>query len=251
MDGYYACLDPRSITEKFIGWFKTYEDSILKFEKDKSLYIAFTTSITSMVPTWDKIHFNWALGDLVGQLDSGNWQPMNYLSDGYKGVVCLAADIAYRAIKLNPHLGVNAVIETEGIVLIDEIDMHLHPIWQKRVVEDLKRTFPKIQFIVTTHSPFIIQSLNSTEIINLEGTEIDKNPNSMSIEENSLFMGVTDDRSDKFQRKQELAAEYLSLLKKEPSEELFEKLNQLLIEFSDDPVFIAKLSIERISKFGK
>lgn len=254
LDGYYACLDPRSITEKFIGWFKTYEDGILKFGKEKSLYYAFTNAITSMVPAWDKIHFNWALGDLVGQLENGNWQPLNNLSDGYKGIVSLAADIAYRAIKLNPHLGENAVTETEGIVLIDEIDMHLHPIWQKRVVEDLKRTFPKIQFIVTTHSPFIIQSLKANEIINFGKNQIDKNPNTLSFEENALFMGVEDNRSDLFMRKQKMATRYLELLKNDPSAELFTQLdgilNEILNEFSDDPVLIAKLNIERISKLG-
>jgi predicted ATP-binding protein involved in virulence len=52
-------------------------------------------------------------------------------------------------------------LSTESIVLIDEIDLHLHPSWQTRVLNDLLRTFPKTQFIITTHSPYIVESLNN------------------------------------------------------------------------------------------
>lgn len=252
LDGYYACLDPRSIDQKFLNWFKTYEDSILKFNKDRALYDAFTQAITSMVKDWKEIHFHWGLDDILGKNEEGKWIQLRNLSDGYKGIISLTADIAYRAIKLNPHLGERAVIDTEGIVLIDEIDMHLHPKWQRHIVEDLKRTFPKIQFIVTTHSPFIVQSLKADEVINLDGNLLSEDPDVLTIEENALYMGVSDDNSLKFERKEKLATEYLNLLNGEnPSKEALEKLEALLIEFSDDPVFVAKLKLEKLIKIGK
>jgi hypothetical protein len=83
-------------------------------------------------------------------------------------MIGMVADIAYRCVTLNPHLNQKALEKTNGLVLIDEIDLHLHPKWQKRVVNDLKKTFPQIQFIATTHSPFIVQSLQSDEVINLD-----------------------------------------------------------------------------------
>jgi predicted ATP-binding protein involved in virulence len=250
LDGYYACLDPRSIEQKFLNWFKTYEDSILKFDKEKDLYNAFKNAITSMVPDWQDIHFHWGLDDLLGKDKEGVWTPLRNFSDGYKAIISITADIAYRAIKLNPHLGERAVLDTEGIVLIDEIDMHLHPKWQRHIVDDLKRTFPKIQFIVTTHSPFIVQSLNADEVINLEGNQLSENPNVMSFEENALFMGVSDNNSDKFERKEKLASEYLSMLDtKNPSHDALLKLEELLIEFSDDPAYVAKLKLEKLIKF--
>ncbi|ELY2010597.1 AAA family ATPase [Flavobacterium psychrophilum] len=252
LDGYYACLDPRSIDQKFLNWFKTYEDSILKFNKDRALYDAFTGAITSMVKDWNEIHFHWGLDDILGKNEEGKWVQLRNLSDGYKGIISLTADIAYRAIKLNPHLGERAVLDTEGIVLIDELDMHLHPKWQRHIVEDLKRTFPRIQFIVTTHSPFIVQSLKAEEVINLDENELSEDPDVMTIEENALFMGVSDDNSDKFERKEKLATEYLSLLDvKNPSEEALGKLEALLVEFSDDPAFVAKLKLEKLIKIGK
>ena len=55
------------------------------------------------------------------------------------------------------------------MVLIDELDLHLHPRWQRRVVDDLRETFPKVQFITTTHSPFIVQALKAGELLNLDG----------------------------------------------------------------------------------
>jgi predicted ATP-binding protein involved in virulence len=251
LEGYYACLDSRNIKDKFFNWFKTYEDEVLKFDKDKSLYEAFTNAITSMVNDWNKIHYSWHWEDLMGQVEEKHWLPLSNLSDGYRGIIHLTADIAYRAIKLNPHLGINAVIQTKGIVLIDELDMHLHPKWQRTVVEDLKRTFPNIQFIVTTHSPFVVQSLKANELINLDNRKFAENPDSLTLEENALHMGVEDDHSEKFNRKEKIATEYLNLLKdaKTPNDEAFMKAKELLLEFSDDPAFIAKLRIEELIKF--
>src|SRR5580704_3859906 len=53
--------------------------------------------------------------------------------------------------------------------LIDEVDLHLHPSWQRRVIDDLRRAFPEIQFFATTHSPVIVQSLRAGELIDLDG----------------------------------------------------------------------------------
>lgn len=250
-DGYYACLDPRSIKQKFMSWFKTFEDSALKFNKDKSLYHAYTETLKIIIKEWHDVKFHWGLDDMVGKLSDGTWLPLSNLSDGYRSVIRLVSDIAYRAIKLNPHLGINAVQETEGIVLIDELDMHLHPLWQQRIVADLKLAFPKIQFIATTHSPFIVQSLKSYEIINLDGQLTDQHPDSMSIEENAIFMGVKSKNSKLFNEKEKAAFDYLKILKKGIEHESdIQKLDEL-IETSSDPVFKAKLKLERLAKIGE
>ena len=75
--------------------------------------------------------------------------PICMLSDGEKGVINLVADIAYRMALLNSNL-FERVLQTPGVVLIDEIDMHLHLSWQKRIMKDLMNIFPNAQFIVTT-----------------------------------------------------------------------------------------------------
>jgi predicted ATP-binding protein involved in virulence len=62
--------------------------------------------------------------------------------------------------------------ETEGIVLIDEIDLHLHPTWQKRILKDLMNIFPKVQFIVSTHAPEVINSAKSDSIVILKDNAV-------------------------------------------------------------------------------
>jgi predicted ATP-binding protein involved in virulence len=65
---------------------------------------------------------------------------------------------------LNPQHGRDAHLLTGGVVLIDELDLHLHPAWQRRIVGDLRRTFPLVQFIVTTHSPQIVASVARSQV---------------------------------------------------------------------------------------
>ena len=62
-------------------------------------------------------------------------------------------------------LGVQTLKETPGLVLIDEIDLHLHPKWQRQIVPALKKIFPKIQFFATTHSPQVIGECKPEEIV--------------------------------------------------------------------------------------
>lgn len=84
--------------------------------------------------------------------------PFHELSDGYRNMTAMVADLAWRASVLNPHLLGDAPSLTPGVVLIDEVDLHLHPRWQRRVLGDLLRAFPQVQFVVTTHSPQVISS---------------------------------------------------------------------------------------------
>jgi predicted ATP-binding protein involved in virulence len=93
------------------------------------------------------------------------------LSDGQRAVICLVADIARRMCLLNPVLGDKVVKETPGVVLIDELDIHLHPRWQRILTTGLKRAFPSVQFIAASHSPQVIGELQPEEIILLKQGE--------------------------------------------------------------------------------
>ena len=86
--------------------------------------------------------------------------PVEMLSDGVRNVIAMVADIAFRTCKLNPHLHENAALQTPGVVLIDEVDMFLHPSWQQTIVASLCAAFPRIQFIVTTHSPQVLSTVD-------------------------------------------------------------------------------------------
>lgn len=84
----------------------------------------------------------------------------------------MIADIAYRMAILNPQLLENVLTETEGIILIDEVDLHLHPSWQKRILNDLMEIFPKVQFIVSTHAPEVINFVKSESILILKDNDV-------------------------------------------------------------------------------
>ena len=90
---------------------------------------------------------------------------LDQLSGGYRAVLALAADLAWRMAQGNPHL--DNPLESEAIVLIDEVDLHLHPKWQQRILNDLVRTFPKAQFVVSTHSPQVLTTVGPKHIVEL------------------------------------------------------------------------------------
>lgn len=86
------------------------------------------------------------------------------LSDGYRRLVSIVIDIAIRSALLNKVMfGAEAYKRTHGTVIIDEIDEHLHPELQVRILKALHATFPQIQFIVSTHAPLVMSSVESNE----------------------------------------------------------------------------------------
>lgn len=176
------------------------------------------------------------------------------MSDGFKAMVNIVSEVAYRCIMLNGWLGENAVTETPGIVLIDEIDLYLHPHWQQHVLKDLQNAFPNIQFIVSTHSPFIAQSVRNRNVITLDGKKTSTDPVFRSIEEIAINeMNVNTPRSALYELMVEKAERYYQLVKEgesnaEAVEDIQKELNEIEIQFSDDPAYVALLKAERNSQ---
>jgi len=170
-------------------------------------------------------------------------------------MVAMATDIAVRCATLNPHLKEKSSQETPGVVLIDEVDLHLHPRWQRRVVDDLLRTFPKIQFFGTTHSPFIIQSLPPSagvKLLNLDDEHAedfaDKSVEDISEEIQKVELPQ---RSKRFQDMMEAAEQYFAILEKAKQatsaerEEMKARLDVLSMPYSDDPAYQSFLKMQR------
>ena len=100
----------------------------------------------------------------VVRFDDGHAAPWSELSDGYHAFIALVADIARRAVMLNQFDGVDAPARVEGVVLIDELDLHLHPRWQRVALPSLRKAFPRLQLIVTTHSPQVLSSAENRQV---------------------------------------------------------------------------------------
>ena len=93
--------------------------------------------------------------------EKGCYLNIDQLSEGYRSIIIFICDLLYRLYKNNEI----DIFNTKGVVLVDEIDQHLHLKWQRVIVSKLRQTFPKIQFIFTTHSPTIIQGASEDAII--------------------------------------------------------------------------------------
>lgn len=105
--------------------------------------------------------------------------PWSGLSDGYRSFFGWVSDLVFR---LSRVAGIRPLTEIAGVVLVDEIDLHLHPKWQSEVVQALSRTFPKLQFVLTTHSPLVVGALDMENIVILEqddkGVSVARRPRS-------------------------------------------------------------------------
>ena len=97
---------------------------------------------------------------------------LEQFSDGYKIIIAMVADIASRMAEANPDM--ENPLDSPGIVLIDEIDLHLHPRWQQCILRQLKETFRNVQFVVSTHSPIVLLgALDIVQIVRLDGQHIE------------------------------------------------------------------------------
>lgn len=175
------------------------------------------------------------------------------LSDGYRNVIKIVTDIATKMCILNPYLGADALKMTPGIVVIDEIDLSLHPTWQKRIIRILKTLFPKVQFICATHSPFIIQSLEPGELITLDDI-VEEEYSGQSIEDiaEDIMNVSTPQYSEKKQEMYRAAAEYFDALENSKSPEeiqiLKERADLLAAEYSDNPAYCALLQQQYLER---
>lgn len=271
--GYRYSVDSRSDLKALLRWM-TYERRVEIDDEDKSPYLrTVLDAIGSCLPEKSvrRVRFSIRQETLMFDFDDGRILPLSDLSDGYRSMVAMIGDIACKAALLNPHLEENAISETPGVVLIDELDQHLHPRWQRRVVEDLRRTFPKIQFIATTHSPFLIQSLRSgEELIMLDSWYLDENGDQVEGRPTDEFsnlgietivagiMGVEDPEvSPRYMKMLNDAKAYLAELDdaaKAPEERLAEYERQLaahIAPYADNPAFQAVLEAEKKYKLGK
>lgn len=250
--GYLNCLSYSSSFKTFTAWygwiFRSYrEEQILAIESTGSLSETgkrFATvieviknAVDALVKDatgWHGLEYKASQNQqLVMTHDRFGSMPVEMLSDGIRNAIAMVADLAFRAYKLNPDLGVNAALLTPGIAMIDEVDMFLHPAWQQTIIASLQRAFPKIQFIVSTHSPQVLSTIPSECIrILKDGKVYSAPPGTEGAEPGRLLkqvLGLEDARPFANEATKELR-EYLSLVDKdqwgsERAQELRERLD--------------------------
>ncbi len=137
-------------------------------EKEDKLHLAMAEkvkeAIYAFIPSLSNIRMKHSVNGIDMLMDKdGITISALQLSQGEKSLFSLVGDIARRLVMLNPAVDKNP-LHGKGIVIIDEIDLHLHPLWQQKVVGQLNQTFPNIQFILTTHSPQVLSTVKKEHI---------------------------------------------------------------------------------------
>ncbi|ANH69486.1 AAA family ATPase [Mitsuaria sp. 7] len=235
-------------------WFQYNELRTLQEGREPLIYRAVKHSVLSSIHALD-VKYVVRDNQLMVLHDGQGWRPFDQLSDGQKRLATIFMEVAVRAASLNSHLGDDCIALTPGLVLIDELDLHLHPQWQRSVLDNLLKTFPKLQFIVASHSPFLIQSALEHGTVLDAATGVAVSSTDHSIEDIAeQVMGVDQpQRSQRFLEMRQLAQEYLELMESptptpESKAALKARLDQALAVFADDPAAAAWLSQRRIAK---
>lgn len=260
-EAFNHCLDKKHGAELAFGYIRKFKNIAVEEREGKSFpaYDAILDAINEAfgdeLSPGERVIFSTRYErDIVAlQMKDGTVVPFTSLSDGYRNVIKIIVDIATRMCILNPYQKENVLKNTPGIVVIDEIDLSLHPTWQRKIIGILKELFPRIQFICATHSPFIIQSLEEGELITLD-QQLDSEYSGESIEDIAEdVMGVEMVQySIKKRKMYEAAQNYLKALEQAESQEdldaLRNEMNRLEAVYSENPAYLALIEQENLVK---
>jgi predicted ATP-binding protein involved in virulence len=209
-----------------VGWFDLLERRELREQRDKmdiseASYCldAVRRALESMIPQMKNPRIDSTTGrfavDTVDPAGTPIRLHLDQLSDGYQVMLGVVMDFALRLALANPPQSPDEdVLKTEALLMIDEVDLHLHPLWQQRVIPDLQRTFPNTQLILTTHSPQVATTVPSQSLrILKEGKLHDVPAGTEGAEAERLLVDVfgAPTRSPHV-RETELLAEYMRLV---------------------------------------
>lgn len=170
----------------------------------------------------------------------GHKLDVGQLSQGEKSLMALVGDIARRLAMMNP--GLKNPLEGNGVVLIDEIDMHLHPQWARTIVDRFRTTFPNCQFVLTTHSPLVISDCKDVLIYALDNGQLTQVPSQYGQDANTVLSSVMDTHV----RNAEVARRFgdlLDLIQDGKLEQARRLLNELTEELPPDNIELTKASL--------
>jgi predicted ATP-binding protein involved in virulence len=246
-DGYIDALDPASNHRLLTEWM--YQQTLVELQGGKPVLQlrAIERAVCQCIEGTTRFFFDVKSQELQLERADGEILPFSFLSDGYRNMVAVVADVAWRSAVLNPQHGADAAALAEGVVLVDEVDLHLHPRWQRRVLGDLRRTFPRVQFVATTHSPQVIASAHRDEVRVLDrNTLVPLRPFVEGRDTNSLLEDVfgVPDRPAKAQREIDVLSRLLDDEEYEQAAAVLEALEAKL--GPDDPAVIrARWTLDR------
>lgn len=219
LDGYDNALNRGVDFRRFFEWFREREDSenesgisadmlgklLETVGKDSELWeklqqlsassrdrqlTAVRTAISNFMPGFSNLQVRRKPRLYMSIDKDGETLNVLQLSQGEKSLMALVGDIARRLAMMNP--GLENPLAGDGVVLIDEVDMHLHPTWQRSIISRLTSTFPNCQFVLTTHSPLVISDVKEVLVYSLDNAELSQVPSQYGQDANSVLLEVMD-----------------------------------------------------------
>lgn len=184
-DCYKSAINPETDFKRFFGWFDLMEDQerrdrekLRDFNYKSPVLNAVRRALSEIVTSYRNPRIETRplrfIMDRIDQDGSTHELRIEQLSEGYKIVIAMVADLAARMAEANPDM--DNPLNSTGIVLVDEVDLHLHPRWQRDILSQLTKVFPNIQFVVSTHSPVIVVgAAEIAQVINLNKINEDEN----------------------------------------------------------------------------
>ncbi len=253
LDGYTDALSLGTNEKQLLRWFE--DMTLIKIQEDREIPELKTvkTAIEKCFEIGNKdvtdvsINYSVKSKDIEVSYRKNNEiekLPLHMFSDGIRITLTMVADIATRMAKLNPQL-LDNVLETPGVILIDEIDMHLHPSWQSRIITSLLETFTNIQIITTTHSPIVISNIESEYLRILKNNEIMNPSTNYNRELDDIVNNImeTDYRPEEVRNLINQINQNIDNEELEEAKELLDNLKDILGE-TDSEVISARNSIE-------
>ena len=253
LDGYTDALSLGTNEKQLLRWFE--DMTLIKIQEDREIPELKTvkTAIEKCFEIGNKdvtdvsINYSVKSKDIEVSYRKNNEiekLPLHMFSDGIRITLTMVADIATRIAKLNPQL-LDNVLETPGVILIDEIDMHLHPSWQSRIITSLLETFTNIQIITTTHSPIVISNIKSEYLRILKNNEIMNPSTNYNRELDDIVNNImeTDYRPEEVRNLINQINQNIDNEELEEAKELLDNLKDILGE-TDSEVISARNSIE-------
>lgn len=211
LDGYENSLNHGVDFRRFFEWFREREDienevvnnNLLRLIDDDSMtseeHFALTNdsqlnavrnAIMQFMPGFTNLKVRRKPRLHMSIDKAGETLNVAQLSQGEKSLMALVGDIARRLAMLNP--GLKNPLHGNGVVLIDEVDMHLHPQWARSIIERLSRTFPNCQFVLTTHSPLVISDCKDVLVYALDDGNLTVVPSQYGQDANTVLLEVMD-----------------------------------------------------------
>ena len=178
---------------EFEAWMRVQEALSSERPTAKRVLTAFRTAVTRFLPDYrnPRLGGESVSGSFLLIDRSATTLPVELLSDGERGVLAMVMDLTRRLAQANPAME-DPAAEAEAVVMIDEIELHLHPAWQRRIVHNLTAAFPRCQFIATTHSPQVIGEVEHDRIQIIANGEVYSPTHSFGVDSSRVLEEIMD-----------------------------------------------------------